>query len=99
MVCGPVPSPRMCTSNSPARPTTATDTGQPLALQSAIAVVAMITAASTEMSLRVSVCADAGAAIAQDNEQARAASATRVVAAVMSDPPLKAALSGGIEGG
>src|SRR3954454_1586097 len=87
MVCGPVPSPRRCTINSPERPTIATDTGQPLALQSAIAVVAMITAASTEMSLRVSVCAEAGAADATARAQARPANAIRV-AAVMNHPPL-----------
>src|SRR5687768_7280180 len=50
---------------SPLRPTTATDTFQPLALQSAMAVEAMVMAASAEMSLRESICAEAGTAIAQ----------------------------------
>ena len=65
MVCGPVLSPRTCTIISPLRPTTATDTFQPLALQSAMAVEAMVMAASAEMSLRASVWAEAGRAIAQ----------------------------------
>ncbi len=78
----------MCTINSPVRPTTATDTGQPLALQSAIAVVAMTTAASTERSLRASVCAEAGRRECAGQSTGQTCANAIRVAAVMNHPPL-----------
>jgi hypothetical protein len=75
MVCGPVPLPRIWTMTSPTRPTTVAETLYPLALQSAIAVVAMVTAASAEMSLLAMVCENPGAVKAQAT--AAAAMATR----------------------
>ena len=50
---------------SPTRPTTTAETLYPFALQSAMAVVAIVMAISAEMSLLVSVCASAGVVSAQ----------------------------------